>query len=170
MKAVAVVVVLVFAALAQVTVASLFPWRGALPDLALMALVLFAAFRGPVPVMAGLPILALSLGFVSGRAPSLLLLAYLPLLPLAYALEEAAVPLNRYVRLLIAGCGTGAWARLVLALGVIAQGAPFDFSVLITDLIVPGLFLDAALLTVSYLPLRAVGCEPQGLALRGGRY
>jgi len=157
---------LLLAALAQVTVASLFPWQAALPDLALLTLLLFAAFGGPVTVMVGLPLLALSLGFASDRAPALILLAYLPLLPMASSLERSALPLNRYATWLLAGVATGAWARVVLALGAIAQGASADLSAVVFRLVLPGLVLDGLLLSLVYLPARALGWEARGPSLQ----
>ncbi len=161
---------LLLAALAQVTVASLFPWQAALPDLALLTLLLFAAFAGPATVMVGLPLLALSLGFASDRSPALILLAYLPLLPIAASLEQTALPLNRYTTWLLAGLATGAWARVVLALGAIAQGASADLSVVVFRLVLPGLVLDGLLLSMVYLPVRAFGWEARGPSLQQGRW
>ncbi|MBI5948202.1 MAG: hypothetical protein HY875_08695 [Chloroflexi bacterium] len=161
---------LLLAALAQVTVASLFPWQAALPDLALLTLLLFAAFAGPATVMVGLPLLAISLGFASDRSPALILLAYLPLLPIASGLEQSAVPLNRYTTWLIAGLATGAWARLILAFGAIAQGASADLGSLAFRLVLPGLILDGLLLSMVYLPIRAFGWEGRGPSLQQARW
>ena len=170
MKPIGLVALLVFVALAQVTVAPLFPVRGALPDFALIALALLAAWAGPTPVMVGLPLLALSLGFVSDRSAALLLLAYIPLLPLASALGQSGLPLNRYVRLVLAGAATGAWARSMLAAGAIAQGADFATGVILRDLLVPGLALDLSLLALTCLSMRAFGWEVQELSLQRRSY
>lgn len=170
MRPIGVVVLLVLVALVQVTVAPLFPLRGALPDVPLVALALLAALAGPMPVMIGLPLLAVCLGFVSDRSPALLLLAYLPLLPLASALGQAALPPSRYARLVVAGAGTGLWARTVLAAGAIAQGADFAAGGLLSQLLLPGLVLDLSLLALTCLAMRALGWEVQELSLQRRGY
>lgn len=170
MRALAIFVLIVTVALAQVTVAPLFPIAAAVPDLALITLLLLAVFAGPKTVMVAMPLLAIFLGFASERAPGLLVLAYLPSLPLAYMLEEASLPINRFFRLLVV-CGvTGLWVRSIMAMSSIAQGADFAVADLISDLLVPGLFLDLALLTIAYLPFRLIGLTSRGMTLQRGGY
>ena len=56
---------LLLTALAQVTVAPLFPVSGAVVELPLIVLLLLAVFVGPTAVMFGLPVLALCLSFAA---------------------------------------------------------------------------------------------------------
>ncbi len=162
---------ILLAAMAQVTVAPLFPVAGAVPEFVVLALVLLVAFSSPRPVMIGTPIAALAYGFLSDRAPALLLLGYLPLLPLGYFLEESRVPVNHYLRAAAMMTITGLWLRTLLAFGAMTAGADAAFGVLVTDVLVPGFFLDLALLTVAYIPLRLIGWTGQGMTLeRTGYY
>ena len=170
MKGLAVTGLLVVVALAQVTVAPLFPLSGAVPELGLLVLLLLGLFMGPGPVMIGLPALAILQGFASDRAPALLVIAYLPLLPFAAALEDWRVPLWEYPRAVIAVVAAGVWLRGVLAFASIAQGAEPSIGPLILDVLFPGAFLDLALLTVAYVPLRFLGWGGQRLSLQGSRY
>ena len=162
-------VLFVTVTVAEVTVAPLFPIRGASPDFALVTLVILAAFSGPRTVMVALPVLSVLLGFSTDRAPGLLLLGYLPLLPLAAYLDRGPLPINRYAQVLAAGVTTGLWSRFLLAFGAIAQGADPQMSALIADVLVPGFFLDLALITIAYFPFRFVGWTPRQMTLhRGG--
>ncbi len=170
MKAVAIGVAALLASIAQVTVAPLFPVAGATPEFVLLLLVLIAAFSGPSPVMVLTPIAAVAVGFLSDRAPGLLLVAYLPLLPLGFAIEESAVPVNHYLRTLAMMVMTGLWARGLLALGAIAGGAEPAFGMLVSDVLVPGFILDAVLLSVVYIPMWLAGWSGQGMRLQRSRY
>jgi cell shape-determining protein MreD len=171
MKGSAMGVAIALAAIAQVTVAPLFPISGAVPDFVLLTLVLLVAFSSARPVMIGTPLVAIAYGFLSNRSPALLLLAYLPILPLGYFLEESPVPANHYLRALGMMLLTGLWARTLLALAAISAGAQPAFGVLVSDVLIPGLFLDFALLSVAYVPLRLIGWTGQGMALgRTGFY
>lgn len=160
---------LLLAIFAQVTVAPLFPISGATFDFPLAVLVLMAAFGGPLATMAAVPIAAILLGFASDRAPGLLLIGYLPLLPIGHLLEEWNAPLTHFFRTLAMGLVTGVWLRAVLALAVMAQGAGFTVAVL-TKVIIPGILLDFALLAVVYLALRLIGLSGRSLALSRGGY
>ena len=170
MKAIAVAAFLMLTAIAQVTVAPLFPIAGAVPDLPLVALLILAVYAGPTSVMVGLPFVAICTGFASDRAPGLLVLGYLPLLPLAVGIEGWRVPLGQFVRLALVGTATGLWLRSVLALSSVAQGADPAFWALIGDVLIPGAFLDIALLTVAYVPFRLIGWSGRGMTLRRGGY
>ena len=165
MKALMMAIFLLFACLAQVTVAPLFRVSGAEADLPLVVLALFAVFSGPPAVMLGTPFAAICLGFASSRSPGLLLIGYLPLLPLGMALEEWRVPLNRYGRMLAAGGLTGIWLRLVLVLGAVTSGATVAVAPVIGQVLIPGLIFDLALLTLAYVPLRFVGWNGRPLVL-----
>jgi len=170
MKGLIAILLVMFAAVAQVNVSSLFPVSGAVGDLVLVTLALLAVFGSPRLAMVCIPIAALSLGFISDRAPGLLLLGYLPLLPVAFYIEEARLPLNHYARTLVAVLATGLWLRLLLVLGAIASGADAGLGAAVTMVLIPGLFLDFALLSVVYIPLRLVGWNGQGMSLQRGGY
>jgi len=73
---------------------------------------------------------------------------------------------------LIAGMmlATGAWLRAVLALGAVAGGAEPALGPMLTDVILPGMFLDLVLLTVVYIPLRLAGIPGRGMTLQRSRY
>jgi hypothetical protein len=154
------------AAVCQVSVAPLFPLNGAVVDVVLVTVVVLALSAGPRTAMVAMPFAALFFAFLSGRSPALILLAYLPLLPLAAYLEEAPVPLNRFWRLIAAIALAGSWARFVLAGAAYAQGAEFSVFPLIFDVLLPGLILDVLAVTILYLPRRLVGWQPQALSLR----
>lgn len=170
MKAVSVVLLVVLVALAQVSVAPLFPVSAAIPDFALVTLVMLAVFAGPGTVMLALPLMAICVGFDSGREPGLLLMAYLPLLPLALFIEESRLPVNRYAQMTLAGVATGIWARTMLALGAIAGGAEPAIGTLAFGLLVPGLLVDFVLLTVVYTPFRVFGWSARGMSLQRSRW
>lgn len=162
---------ILLAAIAQVTVAPLFPVAGAVPDFVLLTLVLLVTFSNARPVMIGTPIAAIAYGFLSSRAPALLLLAYLPILPLGYFLEESRVPVTHYLRAALMMGITGLWARALLAIGAMSAGADAAFGILFWDVLIPGLFFDLALLTVVYIPFRLIGWTGQGMTLgRTGYY
>jgi len=169
MKTLVVALLLVIAAVAQVTVSPRFPIEAAIADITLVTLVLSAAFAGPRVAMLAIPFAAICLGFTTGREPGLLLLAYLPILPLARWLETMAVPLPDYWRVAAVTLATGAWARVLLAIGAVVGGASPDMVALITIIVIPGALLDWALLTVAYLPHRFVGWQVRGMDVeRGG--
>lgn len=170
MKGAFVALLLILAAIAQVTVAPLFPVGGVVPNLALMALVMVGMFGGARAVMLGTPVLAISLGFLSDRSPALLLLAYLPLLPLAAYLDTATVPMSRYLQTLSTMVVVGLTLRVLLALAAMSSGAELTIGVLLWQVAFPGMILDAALLTLAYVPLRFVGLVPRALTFERGTY
>ena len=148
------------------TVAPLFPLEAAVADLGLLALVLIALLAGPQPAMAAVPLLALLLGFTTGRSPGLLILCYLPFLPLAYALAEAQLPLNSFLRVFIAAMASGMWARGLLGAATFLQGAAFAPGDLVAAIIIPGLALDALLVALLYVPCRVAGRTGGSMSLR----
>lgn len=164
------IVNLVLLALAQVAVAPLFSLGAAIPDLALIGILALALYEGPHPAMVAIPILALIIGFGTDRSPSLLLLAYLPVLPFAYLLDIAGLPLNRYAQASITAVIGGMAARFMLALGPLTGGAVFSVGGLTKDLLLPGAFLDWALLTAAFIPLRLIGREASRLTLSRSSY
>lgn len=170
MKAAGVCLLVVVTALAQVTVAPLFPVSAAVPDYALVVLVILTVFAGPTTVMLAIPLMAICLGFASDRSPGLLLMAYLPLLPLALYAEDSRLPLNRYAQMVVAGVAAGIWARMLLALGAIAGGADASFGAMAGQLVIPGIFLDFALLTLVYAPFRLLGWSGRGMSLQRSRW
>jgi len=170
MKSLFVTLILVLAAIAQVTVAPLFPVGGAVPNLALVTLVVVGVFGGVQGVMLGTPVLAISLGFLTDRSPALLLLAYLPLLPLAAYLDAARVPMNRYFQTVSTMAVLGIIVRLLLAFAAVSSGAEISAGVLVLQVLLPGMILDAALLTFAYFPLRFVGLQPQEPTVQRGSF
>ena len=170
MKGLSIALLILLAGLSQVAVSPLFPVSAAVPDMSLVTLVMLAVFAGPTSVMIGLPLMAIFVGFDSGRQPGLVLMAYLPLLPVALFLEESRIPLNRYLQTTLAALFTGAWARTVMAFGAIAGGADPAFGALVGQLVVPGLVLDFALLTLVYAPVRLLGWSGRGVTLQRSRW
>ena len=166
MKQGAIAAGIVFVALFQVTAAPLFPIGAAVPDLVLVGLTLLALFRGPRTALWAVPVAAVVLGLASNRAPGLLLIAYIPLLPLANYLENAGAPLSRYVQTGIAfGC-TSVWARSILVMGAVIQGGQLEPGVIVFSLLLPGVFFDLALLSLAYLGFRLLGWEPRSTSLQ----
>ena len=158
------------AAVAQVSISPLFPIGGAVADLPLVVLVALGAFSGAGPVMVAVPVVALLTGFATDRAPGLLLIGYIPLLPLGGWLDDARVPIGTTGRLFLPLVLTGAWARLVLATSAATHGADLQAAGLAGDVLVPGAVLDAALLAMVYVPARLLGWEPGRTSLRRGAY
>jgi hypothetical protein len=166
----AVGVVLLLAVLLQVTVAPLFPVAGAVPDLTLLMLATVTVFLGPRWGMVCLPIVAVLLGFLTSHEPSVFILAYLPLLPLAAWMSGSGMPPTRFMQAIAAGALTGVWARTLLAAGAMASGADADIPGLIAVVLIPGLVLDLALLALAYAGCRVIGWEPQRASLRPQGY
>lgn len=170
MKGLALAALVVAAAVAQVTVAPLFPVRGAVPELVLLTLALIGTFAGPRPAMVLTPVAALAAGFLSDRDAGLLLVAYLPLLPLGAWLEDAPVPLAPGVRTWLTLLGGGVAYRVVLSAAAMLTGAPVLVGGLVWEVVVPGLLVDSLFFLLCYLPLRFVGWTGGGLKLSRGRY
>ncbi len=170
MKALTVLALIVLAGVAQVTVASLFPLRGATIEFGLLTIVLLALTAGPRAAMVAMPCAALAVGFTSDRAPGLLLLAYLPVLPLAAFVEESRVPVARYLQIVGVTVLAGIWARGVLTIGPIAEGADLSLVALFGELVIPGMVLDFLAISAVYLPIRLAGRGASSLTLERGRY
>jgi len=166
MKTVAIFALLVAATSSQVSVAPLFPLGAAIPDIVLVLLVAVTFFGGPRAAMAAIPFAALFLGFQSGREPGLLLLGYLPLLPLSAWLAAVRIPLTGAGRFVAAGAATGVTVRGVLTIGAIINGASASATTIVFHLILPGLFLDVALLATVYTACRLVRWGPLDLTLQ----
>ena len=160
----------VFAAICQVTVAPLFAVCGTAPDLVLLTLVLVTVFGSPRRTMVCIPVAALSFGFLADRAPALLILGYLPLLPLAYYLEDARVPLNHYARALVVMLVTGGVVRSLFVTSAVVGGAEAPLGAVLGQVLIPGLLVDFALLSAVYIPLRLIGWSGQGMSLSRGTY
>jgi hypothetical protein len=116
--------------------------------------------------MFGLPLLAVMLGFLSDRSPALLLIAYLPVVPLAAWLEGANAPVGAYGRFAGAGIVTGLVARTLLSTAAILGAASLPVASLLFSVLLPGLLLDLGFLTLAYVPTRFAGWEPQSMTLR----
>jgi len=170
MKQLLCLAVVVALPLFQVAVSPLFPISGANCDFALVGLALIMVFLGPRAFMFALPSTALLFGFGSDHSPGLLLLANLPLLPLAAYLADLSVPLNRYTQTALASVATGLFARALLSMAATAQGADFALSYTLAQVLIPGALLDAGLLTVLYFPLRSIGWAPQPTSLQRGGF
>ena len=167
MRAALIAFALLLTALAQVTVAPLFPVSGAVVELPLIVLLLLAVFVGPTAVMFGLPVLALCLSFAANIEFEWLLLASLPILPIASWLERPwALLLNRYMQTLSIALAVGIWARALLATVAMASGADLAIALVVTDVILPGMLLDGALLSFAYLACRSVGWEARSMELQ----
>jgi hypothetical protein len=100
----------------------------------------------------------------------LVLLGYLPLLPLLVVFESANLPLGNYARTAGAVLITGLTPRCVFAAGALVDGAQFDLGVLVFQLLLPGVFVDLALLTVVYVPQRALRWRQADMQLTRGGY
>jgi hypothetical protein len=160
------VTIALLAALLQVTLAPLFPLRGALPDFALAAILVLVFAAGPVAAMVGLPFLALFLGFAADQSPGLVLISYLPLLPVFVLLEWSPVPLNRMARFGIAMLVTGLWARAIASAWAFLGGAEPGILTLAFDVLLPGVIFDAVLFLLVYIPFRLSGRTERSMALR----
>jgi hypothetical protein len=161
-----VIVVSGFVAIAQVTIAPLFPLDAAVADFGLAGIALILLVAGPRAAMAAVPLIALLLSFSTNHSPGLLILCYLPLLPLRVFLSEAQLPLTRYLHTLLAVAATGLWARGLLASVAFVQGAAFMPGDLIGAILMPGLVLDMLILTLLYIPCRLAGVTGRSLSLR----
>lgn len=161
---------LVVVAVAQVTVAPRFTVALAQADLLLVSLAVVTVFAGRSAAMVSVPLMAFFLASLTGRSVGLLILAFVPFPLLAYWLSEDGPPITRYLQTLMAVVATGMWARVLLALATIPGGADFAFGVLVVQYLVPGLLLDAALLSLCYLPCRLLGLETRDLSPRREYY
>lgn len=170
MAAIATFLLVMLLALLQVTAAPFFPLASAQVDLLMVTLAMLFVFAGPRRAMMAVPMIALVLGFISTRSPALLLLAFLPLPPLAYWLDLAGPPMTRFLQTMVVVAITGAWARLLLALSAMTQGAEPELGALVFSLILPGMFFDILFLSLAYLPARLIGWEPRSTSPLRERY
>ena len=166
MKTAIIVALLLVATSAQLSVSPLFPIGAAVPDIVLIVLVTVTFFAGPQAGMLAIPFAALSLGLQSGREPGLLLIGYLPLLPITVWLAGIPVPLTGLGRFVIAGAGTGVLCRIVLMLGSMFHGATASVTTVIFQLITPGAILDVTLLCMAYAVCRSIRWEPREMTLQ----
>jgi hypothetical protein len=158
-------VAVLMAAVLQVSLAPLFPISGATFEFLPLVLLLTARLKGPRLAMIALPFGAICTAFLIDRSPALLILAYVPLLPLLYAVDEYGPPLGTTGRTILAAVLAGAWLRVVLALGAVAGGASLEPGALAGAVLLPGMFLDAALTATIYAPVRFVAWEPRSMSL-----
>lgn len=166
MRYVVAVAVTLLAAMLQVTFAPLFPLAGAQLDFALAAMLVLVFAAGPVAAMAGLPMLAIFVGFAADQSPGLVLISYLPFLPVVVLLEWSPVPLNRLAQFAIAVVATGLWARLLASAWAFLGGADAAILTLIFDVLLPGVIFDAVLFVLVYTPFRLSGRTERSMALR----
>lgn len=170
MRAAATALAVIFAALAQVTIAPLFPIRGAVPDFVLTTMVVVAVYAGPRAAMVALPFAALFTAFTTDRGAGLLIVAYLPLAPLAFLLAEANLPLTRFMQTLAVSAATGLWARAILSSAVLLQGAAFSPRDVFFIVLLPGVVLDLILVAMVYAPFRLARLNPQPATLQGSSW
>lgn len=165
---VAMFVVVIF----QVAVSPLFPLSIAQFDLPLVFAAWTTLFRGPRTGMWVVPVMALLLGMLTFRSPALFLLGLSPVVPLI-ALSGVSYSnflLGNYWRALLVVCATGAWTRTLFALVAMGQGADAAIGILVAEIIIPGIFLDGALLTLAFAPSRLIGLDVANMALTRGGY
>ncbi|MCA9822251.1 MAG: hypothetical protein R3C29_03635 [Dehalococcoidia bacterium] len=155
---------------AQTTVAPIFRVGGAELQFVLLFVLLVLLLEGPRPAMIATPIAAVSLAFVMGRSPALMLISFLPLVVAAAWLDELRLPVTRFAVVAGAFAGAGIWARFVLALSAMVQGADIALGTLVIDVLLAGILLDLALLAVASLVVRLVGFEQRPLSLGAARY
>ncbi len=166
MRVLLTVVLLLATVLAQVAVAPLFPLLGAVVELPVVVLLLLAVFAGPYAVMIGLPILVLFLGFSTNVEFEWLVVAYLPLLPCAAWIQRhRAIPQTPYALVLVMVIAAGVWARAVFSAVAVTSGAGLAVGPVVTDILLTGAVLDAAVVTVVYALCRWVGWPVRSLDL-----
>lgn len=172
MTAVLVLMAVFAAAVMQATAAPLFPFFNAQPEIGLLLLAWLCAFRGPRTVMWAIPLLALFTGFLIDRSPGLLIAGYLPLAPLMAWLRprDTNVLFGSYWRVAVAVATTGVFLRLLLSATAMLQGGEPAFITLLFGILLPGIFVDMALLTVAYLPARLLGWSVRSMSLSKGGY
>ena len=163
---------LITAAIFQVAVAPLFPFSIAQFDIPLVFIAWIALFRGPRTAMWVVPAMALLLGMMTFRSEALFLLGFLPVVPLI-ALSGVSYSnfiFGNYWRVLLVVILSGAWARTIFALSAMSQGADPAIGILIGNILIPGVFLDGALLTLAFAPSRLIGLDVANTALTRGGY
>lgn len=165
-------VALIATAILQATVSPLFPLFNAQADFGLLLLAWLCVFRGPRTVMWAIPFMALFSGFLIDRSPGLLIIGYLPLVPMMAAMRprDTNVIFGSYWRVALTVALTGGFLRTLLALTTMLQGGEIAVLTLIFGIVIPGFILDAALLTVAYLPARLIGWNISSMSLSKGGY
>lgn len=163
---------LLLTAILQTSVAPLFPFSLAQADFALLFVAWIMFFRGPHTSMWVVPTLAVLLGFMTNHSPALFLLGFMPVVILASVLrvDGTNLLLGKYWRAAGIVVATGTWTRSLFALIAIVQGADPSIGVLIGSIIIPGIFLDWALLTLAFVPSRLIGLDVANTALSRGGY
>ena len=165
MRALLLLPLLLATVLAQVAVAPFFPLAGAVVDLPVVALLLLAAFAGPLAVMLALPVLVLFLGFAANVEFEWLVIAYLPLLPAAAWLQRQPLPQTPYTLVLVVTVAAAVWARAVFAAVAVTSGASPDIGAIAAEVLIPGAVLDAAVLSAGYALCRWIGWPARSLEL-----
>jgi hypothetical protein len=156
--------------LLQVTVAPLFPLQAATAQVCLALVALVAAMSGPRPAMVAAPVMAVLHAFLSGLPPGLLLLAYLPIVPLMHWAEESEPLPSPMLRFVLAVAATGLFVRVLLGLAATSEGAELSPTSLLLNLLAPGLVLDSLVASVAYAGCRLAGWEPGPRRLFRGAY
>ena len=130
-----------------------------------VALLLLAAFAGPLAVMLALPVLVLFLGFTANVEFEWLVIAYLPLLPAAAWLQRQPLPQTPYTLVLAVTVAAAVWARAVFAAVAVTSGASPDVGAIAAEVLIPGAVLDAAVLSAGYALCRWIGWPARSLEL-----
>jgi hypothetical protein len=164
MKGIAVVVAVLVIPVAQYSVVPYFDVSGTVVDLMLITLALLVAFTSVGAMLAAIPAMAILAGLISDSSIVVLVLGYLPLLPLAYTFEtELPYDLPTFARLAIAVALTSVWVRLLGAAMLLIEGASFGPAELLTASILPGFLLDTVAFLIVYGILRGVRLKPVSL-------
>jgi hypothetical protein len=103
------------------------------------------------------PAVALTLALSSDLGAGVLLVGYTAVLPIGYALDRFAMPPGELPRFLVMAGAAGIWIRVVLSLEAFVQGAEFSPTVLVGNVLLPGLVFDVVIAALIYLPARALG-------------
>ena len=103
------------------------------------------------------PLVALFTALSGNRAPGLLLIGYAAIIPIGYVLDRYGMPPGHYPRILATAILSGLWIRLVLSLGAMASGAELAVLELLRSVLIPGVLIDAVLITLAYGALRLFG-------------
>jgi len=160
-RALALAAATIIVAVCQASAAPLFSVAAATPTVVLVFLGLVALYRGETTAMVITPAVAVAEAWTRGLSPGLLLVAYVPLVPLLGAFDPRGLPLlGPGGRLLGAVAVTGAWARVLAAGSVVLAGASFAPGDIVGRLLLPGILLDLALAGTVYGVFRVALGEP----------
>jgi hypothetical protein len=147
---------LLFIAVAQVTVAPRYPLSAAFPDYMLVTLVVWAILRPTEDTMVALPLGALFLGAVGPLSVMVLTFIYITILPAALLLR-ALSPLGSFLNAIVLLIGATLLRDLVLAAEAVSAGANVGTSDIVLRAFFPGLALNLLLFPFFYFGIRFLG-------------